>query len=34
MDAWQWADDQRYPADLANVALRMGVNVVVYAMTH
>ncbi len=34
MDAWQWADDPRYPADKANLALRLGANVVVYAMTH
>jgi Domain of unknown function (DUF4159) len=33
-DAWQWADDQRYPATEANLALRLGANVVVYAMTH
>jgi hypothetical protein len=33
-DAWQWADDVRYPADKANLALRLGVNVAVYAMTH
>jgi hypothetical protein len=33
-DAWQWADDQRYPAVEANLALRLGANVVVYAMTH
>jgi hypothetical protein len=33
-DAWQWADDPRYPADKANLALRFGVNAVVYAMTH
>ena len=33
-DAWQWADDQRYPASEANLALRLGANVVVYAMTH
>jgi hypothetical protein len=33
-DAWQWADDPRYPADKANLALRFGVNVVMYAMTH
>lgn len=33
-DAWQWADDPRYPADKANLALRFGVNVVVYALTH
>jgi len=33
-DAWQWADDVRYPADKANLALRLGVNVAVYAMSH
>ena len=33
-DAWQWADDPRYPGDLANLALRLGVNVAMYAMTH
>jgi hypothetical protein len=26
--------DVRYPADKANLALRLGVNVTVYAMTH
>jgi uncharacterized protein DUF4159 len=33
-DAWQWADDVRYPSDKANLALRLGVNVAVYAMSH
>jgi hypothetical protein len=33
-DAWQWADDVRYPAQQANLALRLGVNVAMYAMTH
>jgi len=33
-DAWQWADDPRYPSDKANLALRFGVNVVMYALTH
>ena len=33
-DAWQWADDARYPADKADLALRLGVNVTVYAMSH
>ena len=33
-DAWQWADDPRYPARQANLALRLGVNVAMYAMTH
>jgi Domain of unknown function (DUF4159) len=34
MDGWQWADDKRYPAEEANLSLRLGINVVVYAMTH
>lgn len=33
-DSWQWADDSRYPAEAANLGLRIGVNVVMYAMTH
>jgi hypothetical protein len=33
-DAWQWADDPRYPAEKANLALRLGVNLAMYAMTH
>ncbi|HEX6994725.1 MAG TPA: DUF4159 domain-containing protein [Gammaproteobacteria bacterium] len=33
-DAWQWADDPRYPGDLVNLALRLGVNIAMYAMTH
>lgn len=33
-DSWQWADDPRYPVDKANLGLRLGVNVAVYAMTH
>jgi hypothetical protein len=33
-DAWQWADDPRYPGELANLALRLGVNIAMYAMTH
>lgn len=34
MDGWQWADDPYYPADEANLSLRLGVNVVIYALTH
>jgi hypothetical protein len=34
MDGWQWADDPRYPSDKANLALRLGVNVAMYSMTH
>ncbi|HXF27065.1 MAG TPA: DUF4159 domain-containing protein [Bryobacteraceae bacterium] len=33
-DAWEWADDARYPANFADLGLRIGVNYVVYAMTH
>lgn len=33
-DGWQWADDPRYPSEEANLSLRLGVNVVMYAMTH
>ena len=33
-DAWQWADDPRYPGELVNLALRLGVNVAMYSMTH
>jgi hypothetical protein len=34
MDGWQWADDPRYPSEEANLSLRIGVNVVMYALTH
>jgi hypothetical protein len=34
MDGWQWADDPRYPAEEANLSLELGVNVVMYALTH
>jgi hypothetical protein len=34
MDGWQWADDPRYPSEEANLSLQIGVNVVMYAMTH
>ena len=33
-DAWEWADDPAYPERLASMAYRIGVNYVVYAMTH
>jgi hypothetical protein len=33
-DSWQWADSPRYPAESANLGIRIGVNVVMYAMTH
>ena len=33
-DAWEFADDPRYPEKAASVAMRIGVNDIVYAMTH
>jgi hypothetical protein len=33
-DAWEWADDPEYPEKYSALAIRIGVNYVVYAMTH
>jgi hypothetical protein len=33
-DSWQWADEPRYPAEAANLGLRIGVNIAAYALTH
>src|SRR5688572_4795348 len=33
-DAWQYADEPRYPENFASQALRIGVNYVTYSMTH
>ncbi len=33
-DAWEWADSPRYPLKYSQLAVKMGVNYVVYAMTH
>ena len=33
-DAWEWADHPRYPEHYASVAYRVGVNYIIYAMTH
>jgi hypothetical protein len=33
-DAWEWADDAQYPEKFSGLAIRIGVNYVVYAMTH
>lgn len=33
-DAWEWADNSYYPEKYASLGLRLGVNDVVYAMTH
>jgi Domain of unknown function (DUF4159) len=33
-DAWEWADDPRYPERFASLAFRLGINYVIYGMTH
>ena len=33
-DGWQWQDEPTYPLDDANFSIKLGVNIVVYAMTH
>lgn len=33
-DAWEYADDPRYPAKFADLAIRLGVNYIIYSMTH
>jgi hypothetical protein len=33
-DSWEWADAPRYPARFSDLGIRIGVNYVVYAMTH
>jgi hypothetical protein len=33
-DGWEWADDPAYPERYSSLAMRLGVNYVVYAMTH
>lgn len=33
-DAWEFSDDPAYPEEFASMAYRVGVNYVVYAMTH
>ena len=33
-DGWQRADEYRYPSEAANLALRLGVNFAVYALSH
>jgi len=33
-DAWEWADSPRYPAKFSDLAIRLGVNYIIYAMTH
>jgi hypothetical protein len=33
-DAWEYADDAWYPARFADLAIRLGVNYILYAMSH
>ena len=33
-DAWEWADDPEYPEPFASMAFRVGLNYIVYGMTH
>jgi hypothetical protein len=33
-DAWEYADDPRYPERFSDLAIRVGVNYIVYAMSH
>ncbi len=33
-DSWEWADEPRYPERYSALGIRLGVNYVVYAMTH
>jgi Domain of unknown function (DUF4159) len=33
-DAWEWADDPRYPENFASMAFRVGLDYIMYGMTH
>ena len=33
-DAWEWADSPNYPEKYASLAYRVGINYIIYAMTH
>ena len=33
-DSWEWLNDPRYPVRFSDLGIRIGVNYVVYAMTH
>ena len=33
-DSWEWAGDPQYPQKFSDLGIRIGVNYVVYAMTH
>lgn len=33
-DAWEWADHPDYPSHFSTYAVKLGINIVIYAMTH
>jgi len=33
-DSWEWADEPSYPEKFSALGIRLGVNYVVYSMTH
>ena len=33
-DSWEWADDPGYPERYSAQGIRMGVNSIIYAMSH
>ena len=33
-DSWEWADDPEYPEQYSALGLRLGVNYIIYSMTH
>jgi len=33
-DAWEWADHPEYPSHFSDYAVKLGINTVVYALTH
>jgi hypothetical protein len=33
-DAWEWADNPNYPEKYASMAYKIGINYIIYAMTH
>ncbi len=33
-DSWEWADEPRYPEKFSSLGIRIGINYIIYAMTH
>jgi hypothetical protein len=33
-DAWEWAENPYYPLEYSNYAYQIGINTIVYAMSH